>query len=139
MKTMPVTGVNFAMIYSEAYDAGSRAALACTPVPMVVVEHSNMLDDSSPIKKIYEPVMDGVCGFAWINIRPASKQGLRDCAFVKWLRARKIGSYDDYSKCWSIRISDYNQSMTRKDAHAHAMAEVLYAHGIDAYACSRMD
>jgi hypothetical protein len=133
-----VTRTHFQEIWDEAVKAGRDAVAKLSVVPMVVQEHKNMLDDSSPV--VYsEVVMDGCCGFAWINIRPASKAGRNDCPFVTWCRAHGIGRYDDYAKCWNIWISDYNQSMQKKETYADAVANVLYKNGIKAYSGSRMD
>jgi hypothetical protein len=59
--------------------------------------------------------MDGVCGFAWVVVKPATS------SFAKWLK--KTGWADKaYGGGLSIWIGGYNQSMTRKEAHAAAMA-----------------
>ena len=100
--------------------------------PVCVVEHANPLDDASSITRRYAPVADGACGFAWVTVRPANS------SFAKWLLSShfaKVG-YDGGAVIW---ISDYNQSMTRKESHAEAMAAYLRKVGIKAHAGSRMD
>ena len=102
------------------------------PTPMTVVEHANPLDDGSPIKRVYEPVMDGVCGFAWVVIRPGT------CGFAKWLRANANGrkSYYGGEELW---VYEFNQSYERKMAFARAYAQVVSDAGIEAHAGGRLD
>jgi hypothetical protein len=110
-------------LFNAANIAGAAAATTCAVAPMVVTWNGGANR---------EVVEDGVCGFAWVNIKPAVGP------FVKYLKANKIG-HKSYHGGWDIWISDYGQSMTRKEAHADAMAEYLRAHGLKAYAQSRMD
>jgi hypothetical protein len=114
----------FQNLYARAMEAGRAAAAAITPQPMVVHWKSNGQEKQ-------EVVADGVCGFAWVHFAG-------NTAFGRWAKAN-AGASKDYPNGLSFWIGDYNQSMTRKEAHAHAMAEVLQAGGIDAYARSRMD
>jgi len=91
------------------------------------------MNDNSPVVREYPPVMGGVCGFAWINIKPANSR------FANYLRSRGIGRTDDYYGGLTIWIGDYGQSMEKKEAYARAAAAVLYDAGIAASAHSRMD
>ena len=128
----------YAEIWKEAKTAGYAAVEKLRVVPMIVQEHENMLDDNS--KVVYqEYVSDGCCGFAWVNIRPASRAGKNDCPIVKWMRENKIGSYSDYDKAWNIWVGEFNQSMQKKETYADAVAEVLRTYGINASSNSRMD
>lgn len=111
----------FETIYNEALKAGMAAGSAVVPVPMQVVQRANPLDDTSPIVKAYEPVMDGPCGFAWVSVSPAN------CAFANWLKS-KGQRYDGYAKCVSIWCPHFNQSHTRKYAWAVAVAKYLNEH-----------
>ena len=120
-------------LYKAADAAGKIAADAVAVAPMIVVQRANPFDDNSPIVKQYAPVMDGVCGFAWISVRPANS------AFANWLRAQGLGKTDSYAGGLTVWVHDYNQSLTRKSAYAQAFAGVLYDAGIKAYANSRMD
>ena len=52
----------FELIYSKARLAGLEAGNKADVMLMIVEEHANMLDDSSPVKKSYF-VEGGVCGF----------------------------------------------------------------------------
>ena len=133
-----VTRNHFQDIWEEAQMAGRVAVENLEVKPMVVQEHQNMIDDSSPVVNSYY-VADGVCGFAWINIRPASKAGRNDCPFVTWCRAHGIGSFSDYEKAWNIWVSEYNQSMQKKEAYAEAVVTILQKYGIRASSGSRMD
>jgi|JI8StandDraft_1071087.scaffolds.fasta_scaffold23921_5 hypothetical protein len=123
--------VDSAEIFDLADAAGKAAAEAKEPVPMIVVQHQHPLDDNSPIVKVYEPVMGGVCGFAWINVPGNS-------VFGRYLKNEKRCS-KGYPKGINYWVGGYGQSMEKKEAYAHAFAAVLREHGIKAYAQSRMD
>ena len=107
-------------IYQEAVAAGREAVAKITPTPMVVVGG----------RQSYY-VADGVCGFAWINV-PGNT------SFGKFLKKEK-GCRSSYSGGIDWWISDYNQSMDRKEAFAYAAAASLQSNGIKARAGSRMD
>lgn len=101
-----------------AVEAG-RFAADTVMVPVMIVEG-------------YAPVLDGVCGFAWVNVPGNS-------GFGRW--AKKTGlmrkAYAGGVQLW---VSDYGQSMTRKEAFAYAYADSLRASGVEnVYAGSRMD
>ncbi len=106
-------------IYAEAHAAGLAAANQCVPVPMFVQGYK-------------EPIMGGVCGFAWVKIRPATG------AFVNYLKKQGIG-HKGYGGGYHMWISDFNQSMTLKEAYGAAFASVLCDHGLNAFVQSRMD
>ncbi len=120
------------LVYVAAHEAGMAAGVNAVCVPMVVQEHANPLNDSSPVIKTYAPVMDGVCGFSYSVIKPATHP------FVKWLKEQKIGR-SHYGGGYAIWCHQFNQSMTRKEAYCAAFCEVLNRHGIKAYYESRMD
>ena len=121
-------------LLSDAIAAGIAAAEACVPIPMIPVQHANPFDDSSPIVKVYEPVLGGVCGFAWIVLRPANSKFANYCKTSYAVRTHK-----NYGGGLAIWIGAYGQSMTRKEAYASAFAKVLRDAGLNAYAESRMD
>ena len=121
--------MNASELYTQARAAGLLAAAAAQVTPMIIQQHKNMLDDSSPVIKQYF-VSDGVCGFASVIVR--------NIKFANQLKKMGIGR-KNYGTGWSISVSDFNQSLTRKEAYAHAFAKVLNAHGITAYTDSRMD
>lgn len=119
-------------LYQLADKAGKQAAQATVPIPMVVCTHENMADDSSPV--VHRGVVnDGVCGFAWVNIKPAYSR------FAKYLVANGLASKDSYEGGVSLWVHDYNQSMTLKAAYARGFAGVLRAAGINAVAHLRID
>lgn len=119
-------------LFADAHSAGVTAAQARTPTPMIVVEHTNPLNDNSPIKRVYEPVMDGVCGFAWIVIRPGN------CTAARYAK-EYFGAHKGYGGGVHIWVSYFNQSYEKKMAYASAFAKVLYNAGINAYADGRLD
>jgi hypothetical protein len=130
LKTL--TKTDYQAIWDEAQRAGVQAATAHQPTPMVVYEAHGLTD--TPIKGGKEWFVEGgVCGFAWVNIKPARGK------FVTWLKAQGIGRLDGYQGGWTIWIGDYGQSMERKHAHAVAVVEVLRKYGINADAYARMD
>jgi len=118
-------------LWDRAHAAGIEAGNAHTPTPMVVQEHSNPLNDNSPVEQQWY-VSEGVCGFAWITIRPGT------CSFARWLtkndKAQK--AYHGGVQVW---VHEFNQSMERKEKYARAFADVIGKAGIKAYAGSRMD
>jgi hypothetical protein len=122
-------------LYNAAHNAGMVAANKTIPEPMVVNTHESppVLGHTPIVAQTV--VMSGVCGFAYVNVRPANG------GFAKWLvdnkLARKGGAYGGSGV--SIWVHQFNQSMELKEAYAHAFAETVRAKGIDAYAGSRMD
>ena len=118
-------------LWAEAEVAGRLAGAECTPRPMVVQAHANQLDDQSPVvQEWHEP--EGVCGFAWVTVRPGG------CSFARW--GVKQGVFKSaYGGGVSYWVSGYGQSMARKEAYARAAAAILARAGVKAYAGSRMD
>ena len=130
----------FQDLYDRAYQAGTEAAAACIPTPMIVQEHADMLDDSSPIVRQYAPVEGGACGFAWVIVKAGNSK------FANWLKKNDLASKDSYNGGVSIWIGAYGQSLERKAAHAGAMAKTFIESDLfktnsklRAYAGSRMD
>jgi hypothetical protein len=124
----------FDKLYNEAHTAGVRAAQNCTVTPMIVGTPKTFLGSELDYSKPVEVVADGVCGFAWVNIKPGNS------AFANWLKKKGLARTDSYYGGVTIWVSDYNQSMTRKSAYAGAFARVLNENGYTrAYAMSRMD
>jgi len=122
----------FKDLFEKAHEAGTAAAFLTQPVPMVVEEHRSMLDDASPVvKQWYVP--GGVCGFAWVSIKPANGPAAHYA--VKNCGARP----DSYYGGVSIWVSDFGQSMQIKEAYAQAYARVLADGGVKAYPMSRID
>ena len=122
----------FEILYQQAHAAGMVAALAKTPVPMVVQQHRRVLDDNSPVVKSWK-VDSGICGFAWVKIRPATT------AFARWLVKEGKGKVSNYEGGVTIWASGFGQSYERKMAYAGAFAQVLGKAGINAYPAGRLD
>jgi hypothetical protein len=74
----------------------------------------------------------GACGFAWVEIKG-------NTGFGKYAKAHGA------SRHWKSGLYFWNpgrycgQSIDAIEAGAIAFAKVLQSHGIDAYACSRLD
>jgi len=122
-----------ARIYKEADAAGSAAAEAAVPTPMIVGTPTTPLGNDIDFKKQTYFVADGLCGFAWVKIFPA--RGV----FVTYLKKAGIGSTNGYEGGYDIWVRGYGQSVTRKEEYAQAFAKVLNSYGINAYAQSRLD
>lgn len=109
-------------MWNEAQEAALKAFDDCIPTPMVVGQSS--LFSGGIIPGTEEVVPDGVCGFAWINIKPARGP------LVKFLKERGYGNrgvYGGYTLsfyeiCPSRRGS---QSMEKKIAACRAFVEVV--------------
>jgi hypothetical protein len=122
----------FDSIYDEARRAGLEAVDGMNVIPMIVQQHANMADDSSPVVKNYF-AEGGVCGFAWITVKPGNPP------FANWLKKNGLGRKDSYYGGVTIWVDEFDQSMQRKEKYAHAFAKVLNDHGITARAMSRLD
>ena len=121
-------------IFEEARVAGRAAGVAATPKPMVVGTPTTLLGDDIDSTKPTYYVPDGVCGFAWVVIRPGNSSLARHA-----VKLAIGGSGGRGGGGVSIWIRDHGQSLERKNRHARAYAEVLGAYGVTAYAQSRMD
>ena len=119
-------------LWQKAIEAGREAGENKNPVPMIVEQHVSPFDDNSPVEKSYY-VPEGVCGFAWISVKPGNS------SFANWLKKNELARKDSYAGGVRIWISEYGQSMEKKEAHARAMAQVFNEAGIKAFAMSRMD
>jgi len=130
---------------ADAEEAGRAAAAERVPEPMNVVQHADVLDDSSPIVKRYAPVMAGVCGFAWVSLKGGTrlantmkKRYKGDRLGVD--RVRDVIFGKDWPSGMKLSIMGFGQSMERKEAYAHAYAQSLREAGYEGvYAGSRMD
>jgi hypothetical protein len=124
------TDLKFADILRTALAAGAAAGAACIPVPMVVSQHANPLNDRSPVTKGYLGA-EGACGFGWVSFAG-------NTAFGRW--AKKNGhARSDYPTGLRISSKLMTQSMYRNEAWATAVAETLRNAGIEASAQSRID
>jgi len=115
-------------IYQQAHTAGQVAADAAIPTPMLVGTAVGLSDTIDTSKPVYI-VRGGLCGFAYIIVRPATG------GFVRWMREQQIG-YKHYYGGWSVPARpltppDLSQSVEIKEKYAHAFANVLREHGIN--------
>ncbi len=114
----------FAWFFNEARVLGIEAGQECSPIPMEV---------HSPNSGQHWTVPDGVCGFAWVKVRPGN------CSFAHWLKKNEHAK-SGYGGGVHIYISDFGQSLARKGACARAMAKHLRDElGVNARAFERMD
>ena len=120
-----------AEVMGEAHEAGLMASANATPIPMIVEQHVNPLDDSSKVVQRWT-VPAGACGFAWVNIR-GLRGKMREA--VKWFGFRA----NDYERAMQRWVHEFNQSAALKAAYAGAFAEVLRKHGFKASSGDRLD
>jgi hypothetical protein len=130
----------FKEILAEADAAGKEAVKKAKIIPMIVGEAKNLFSNEIDYNKPVELVEDGYCGFAWTYVYPEHKGNTK-----LGKQERKIleafGFEQDYCnpKKYTLWVSDFNQSMQKKEAYARAFAAVLSSFGIRAGAQSRMD
>lgn len=117
-------------VYREAYAAGLAAGKAKVPTPMVVSQRLSPLDDRSPVVRQWA-AMGGVCGFAWVNVRPANGR------MAKYMLELGVARKSDRGV--KMFVHEFGQSYEQKVAFASAFASVLAAAGVDAYADDRLD
>lgn len=122
----------FIRLAIKAHEAGLKTAAAAKPIPMIVSQHVNMANDNSPFEKSWY-VEDGVCGFGWVVIRPATS------SFARWAKKNIPLCGNHYYGGLSISSALRTQSMARNEAYCQGYAEVLSEAGINAYAQSRID
>lgn len=123
---------SYAVIYTEAHAAGMEGLKACVPTRMLVVEHENQLDDTSPAKKTWE-VAGGVCGSAGVWLRDGRK------GFARWLTTTGKAYKDNYLGGTTIIVREGGQSMERKVAYAREFVAVLEKYNISSSVRSRID
>lgn len=112
----------FAALAAAAHDAGIKAGRECRPIPMIVCTSSGAL---------IEYVDDGACGFAWIEF-PGNT------AFGRWAKKQGLAR-SHYPSGLCIWVSEFGQSIDRKESYAVAYARVLRDAGVKAFAGSRLD
>ena len=112
---------------------------------MVVQQHSDVLDDSSPVKKEWV-VPGGPCGFASIRVKCTNGPSRK---FINQLKKAGLAGDQNTFKEWSK--SDYyggfmksftligGQSLAYKTAYAYGYESVLASEDIDTWIWTRMD
>lgn len=125
----------FEYVYKKAVAAGLEAGKAAKPRPMIVGTPTTLLGNDIDYSKPTYYESEGLCGFAWVVIFPATS------SFARWLvKEGHVGRGRSYGGGTQIWISDHGQSYERKCAHAEAMVKVLNDElGIKACAGSRLD
>jgi hypothetical protein len=132
-------------LLARASEAGETAFRSAVPTPMTVYTPRDVMasltggDDGGPDPS--QPtyfVSEGVCGSAWVNIKPGGSR------FARWLIKEGYGRTNSYSggvdlRLWRLCGERGSQSLTRWDAAARAVAAVLREAGITAYSESRID
>jgi len=124
---------NFDRVWNKACRLAREESDKCVPTPMTVVENQDPLDDNSPLKKAWF-VRSGVCGYAWLVVRPGNS------SFAKWMRKNKDSRQAYHGgEHWScpLRI----QSMEIQIAYIHEFVRVLESElkDIKVYSMNRMD
>jgi len=131
--------VTFNLICDKADAAGKEAVKQLTVTPMVVGQETSLFSGELDYSKPVEYVADGPCGFAWVSVRPANKGNTRLGKQERALLKDAGFRLNDYEKTFQLWISQYNQSIQKKEAYASAFAKVLRENGLKAYSGSRMD
>lgn len=82
--------------------------------------------------------MQGLCGFAWVKIKPARGK------MVSWLKKNNIGKTDSYAGGYMLWVggdipAGSTQAIQTKEAIASAAVKILQENGIRAWKESRLD
>jgi hypothetical protein len=131
--------VTFNSICDKAAAAGKAAVEQLTVTPMVVGQETSLFSGKLDYSKPTYYIEDGVCGFAWVNVYPANKGNTRAGKEERAILKAAGFRLNDYEKSFQLWVSQYNQSMQKKEAYASAFAKVLRENGLKAYSGSRMD
>ena len=90
---------------------------------MLVYEADGLTDRAKPDANAWY-VADGLCGFAWVNVKPATNRVAK--ALVEHATARDFGTRkDSYYGGVTVWVGVGNQSHARKCAAADAFARVI--------------
>lgn len=122
-------------LLEQARAAAQAAYAECQPQPMLVYETLGLSDAPKPNGKAWM-VSEGVCGFAWVKITPATS------SFARWLSKHKLG-HKSYYGGWDIPVSvlvpSCGQSYDRAQQAARAAVRILREHNINCRMESRLD
>jgi hypothetical protein len=148
-------------LFKKAEEAAMAAGKGITPEPMVVVERLNPFDDNSAIVKQYEPIADGLCGFAYINFVPGNSK-IANAAKKRYgyrkpndwnsepmtakerAFANTVGIGEVFKRYYGgvqASVWAFNQSHARKSAFARAYCQVFADAGFGEFVSyeSRLD
>lgn len=126
MDNRTITEAAFNAVLYLALNEGQRAAEACVPEP-VQFRTGNT---------VYPVCTEGLCGFAWVTIKPATTP------FARWLKKQESDDYRIHRGCYGgleLWPSLHTQSIARKKAWADAVAKRLKAADVNAVAGDRLD
>ncbi len=119
-------------IYNKAHEEGMKAAYEVEKKLSTYSIHSvDIYGNSIPNTPVFQ--MRGLCGFAGVNIKPATSK------FAKFLVSKGIAKKDSYAGGVTMHVHFFNQVMEMKESFADAFAKVLSEEGIRCYAYSRLD
>lgn len=125
-------------LYLEACKNAMEAGKNLQPTPMRVVRVG--LDDQPLPNEEPSIIMEGLCGFAWVTIRPARGAFVQ---FMKSIGKGCNGYYGGYEISTHVIEHEtgvnFGQSYERKMAAAEVFAATLQAWGINAVAEGRLD
>lgn len=129
---MTIRNAEFDALLEAAHEAGYAAGTAEAPTPVGVVQTDVF---GNPIEGAQTYTLDdGLCGFAWINIKPGNSK------FANYLKKIGAARSDSYYGGVTIWVSLFGQSYDRKIAYARAYANVLKEAGYErVYASGRLD
>jgi hypothetical protein len=121
-------------ILLNAIGVAIREAESITPTPMMVAQHTNPLDDHSPVDKAWY-VSEGVCGFGYVLVPDARKRVTKELIKTGHFR------YSEYNKAASMSAGTWTQSQSyeRNVKFATTVCRELREHGIECYVESRLD
>jgi hypothetical protein len=129
----------FTQICEKAHTAGMESVKNTVSRTVMVYEETHPFSGTMDNTKPHYILDDYPCGFSWVNVYPANKGntslGKEERRVLESAGFRK----NDYEKSYQLWVSDFNQSMQKKEAYADAFAKVLRENGIRAYSGSRMD
>ena len=135
-KAVKLTEKEMADLHARAIAAADQAFAGAKLTPVVFGQAKSLFSTKIDYSQqtFYEP--DGVCGFAWVNVRPGTSR------FARWLIRKGVARTDSYYRgvrIWAPGGDRMSQSYDRKMAAAEAYAAVLRESGITAYASGRLD
>ena len=129
---MSMSKVHCEKLLERAHLMGMDAGRGSTPTPMIVGSPSTPFGSDIDYSKPTHFVESGVCGFAGVVIKPARGK------FVSYLKGLGMG-HKHYYGGYYVPVSEFGQSLERKEAYARAYAKVLSEEGMNCYVDSRMD
>jgi hypothetical protein len=100
--------------FEDAHAVAVLAGNAANPTPMAVY---------NPASGATHVVSDGVCGFAYVTIRP------RNCKLARFAVDHYCWRSNSWHKRIELSVQDFGQSLARKEAFAEAFAKRMHELG----------